>query len=221
MPIIAAILVLITGLTAGSFPEYEPAGNSAYTDDLQAEGYRNGYMDPARMMSVGGCVLERDAAYTYSLLVEAARKDGVRLGWEDCYRSWSQQNSAYNRRCPIIDVPIYKDNGAAGGVVHVGTKRARVCSGPPTAQAGRSNHGWGRAVDFTDGSGTLTCYDNEYYWMKQHAHHFGWVHPGWAACGGPNAEPWHWEFAGVTDPTLVAYTSSPAPGTPVVIEAAE
>ena len=95
---ILTIVILIAGLAPGEYPEYEPAGNSAYTADLQAAGYRNGYMDPARMMSVGGCLLERDAAYTYSLLMEAARRDGVRLGWEDCYRSYGQQKNAYNRR---------------------------------------------------------------------------------------------------------------------------
>src|SRR5919106_4915058 len=216
------IVILIAGLSPGDFPEYEPAGNSAYTADLQAAGYRNGYMDPARMMSVEGCVLERDAAYTYSLLMEAARANGVTLGWEDCYRSYGVQKSAYDRRCPVTDVPVYKDNGVAGGVTQVGTTRVRVCSGPPTAQAGFSNHGWGRAVDFTDGRGTLTCYDSEYYWMVQNAHYFGWVHPSWARCGGPNAEPWHWEFAGVTDPTLVAYTSPLTTQRPIaVIDAAE
>lgn len=217
---ILTIVILIAGLSPGDYPEYEPAGNSAYTADLQAAGYRNGYLDPARMMSVGGCLLERDAAYTYSLLMEAARMDGVRLGWEDCYRSYGQQKNAYNRRCPITNIPVYKDNGVAGGVTQVGTRQARVCSGPPTAQAGYSNHGWGRAVDFTEGRRTLTCYDSEYYWLKQHAHNFGWVNPYWARCGGPTAEPWHWEFAGVTDPTLVA-TITNATTTPILIEAAE
>jgi hypothetical protein len=219
MPKLLALFILIAGLGPGDLPEYEPAGNSAYTADLRAAGYRNGYMDPARMMSVGGCLLERDAAYTYSLLMEAARRDGVRLDWEDCYRSYGQQKSAYNRRCPITDVPVYRNSGP-GGVTQTGTRRVRLCSGPPTAPAGYSNHGWGRAVDFTDGRGILSCYDHAYYWLRQHAHSFGWVHPYWARCGGPNAEPWHWEYAGVTDPTLVAYITTVVVD-PTQIEAAE
>ena len=41
--------------------------------------------------------------------------------------------------------------------------------------------------------------------MQGNAHRFGWVHPDWAHCGMSTQEPWHWEFAGVTDP-------SPGPG---------
>jgi hypothetical protein len=35
--------------------------------------------------------------------------------------------------------------------------------------------------------------------MQGNAHRFGWVHPDWAHCGKVTQEPWHWEYAGVTD----------------------
>jgi hypothetical protein len=39
--------------------------------------------------------------------------------------------------------------------------------------------------------------------MQGNAYRFGWVHPDWATCGKRTQEPWHWEFAGVTDPLLL------------------
>jgi LAS superfamily LD-carboxypeptidase LdcB len=82
-----------------------------------------------------------------------------------------------------------------------------VCTGPPIAYPGTSNHGWGRAIDFKDRRNVLTCYDEEFLWLKNNAHRFGWVHPPWAHCGMETQEPWHWEYAGVTDPTLVQFVT--------------
>jgi hypothetical protein len=207
MPGLLALVLLIAGLAPGEAPEYAPAGEEAYTLDLEVDGYRNGYMPSDRLMTINGCTLERDAAYTFSLMYEAAEKDGIRLRAESCYRTYSQQDRAYNRRCPWEDVPIYGDNGVSGGKVQTGTKQVRVCTGPPTARAGKSNHGWGRAIDFTDGRGVLTCYDEEFQWLKLNAHRWGWVHPDWAHCGSVMEEAWHWEYAGVTAPVLVGYVN--------------
>lgn len=203
--VFALLVVLIAGLGPGEEPEYVPAGAEAYSLDLELDGYVNGKMDPDRMMTVRGCTLERDAAYLYSKMLDAANEDGVDLRHEDCYRSYNQQASAYERRCPIVETAVFVADPVTGEQVQTGVKRARECSGPPVAPAGRSNHGWGRAVDFADGSGVLTCYDEEFHWLKNNAHRFGWVHPDWARCGLETQEPWHWEYAGVTDPTLVEY----------------
>ena len=196
--------MLVTSLGPGELPEYEPAGNEALTLDLELDGYENGRMDPDRLLRVGKCLLERDAAYTYSLMFEAAEEDGIRLRPTSCYRTYEVQDRAYNRRCPIETVPVFSED-SSGGKVQIGTKQARVCTGPPTARAGHSNHGWGRAIDFTDGRGLLSCYDREFLWLQRNAHRFGWVHPAWAHCGSALEEAWHWEYAGVTDPTLVDY----------------
>ena len=206
MPIaFSLIVILIAGLGPGEDPEYAPAGTQAYTVDLEVDGYVNGRMEPARLMTVAGCTLERDAAYLYSLMVDAAREDGITLGFEDCYRSFSVQASAYERRCPVVETAVFGVDPETGEQVQTGIKRARECTGPPVAPAGRSNHGWGRAVDFATRYSVLTCYDAEFHWLKLNAHRFGWVHPDWAHCGRATQEPWHWEFAGVTDPKLVKY----------------
>lgn len=208
MPIVFSLIVALFGsLGPGEEPEYAPAGSEAYTLDLEVDGYVNGRMDPARMMTVSGCTLERDAAYLYSLLMDAARKDGIDLRSEDCYRTFGAQASAYERRCPVVETAVFGVDPETGEQVQTGTKRSRECSGPPVAPAGRSNHGWGRAVDFATRSSVLTCYDEAFHWMKLNAHRFGWVHPEWAHCGKKTQEPWHWEFAGVTDPQLVQYVS--------------
>lgn len=206
MPIVFVLLAAMTfGLGPGEEPEYAPAGDEAYSLDLELDGYVNGRMESDRMMSVGGCTLERDAAYLFSLLMDEARKDGMDLRYEDCYRSYDQQARAYERRCPVVETAIFRLDPDSGEKVQTGTKRERECSGPPIAPAGRSNHGWGRAVDFAARYSVLTCYDEEFHWLKLNAHRFGWVHPEWAECGKETQEPWHWEFAGVTDPTLVQF----------------
>lgn len=200
---LAILITLIAATHGGQAIEFEPAGDQAYTADLIAEGYVNGSMDTRRLMTVDGCTLERDAAYTYSLMLEAAAQDGVRLRHEDCYRSYQRQDAAYNRRCPWEDIPIFGKDAETGEEVQVGTKRMRVCTGPPTAPAGKSNHGWGRAIDFRNQRGVLSCTSSEFHWLKENGHRFGWVHPPWAACGKATAEPWHWEYAGVTTPILL------------------
>ncbi len=204
MPILLALIILIAGLGPGELPEYEPAGSEALTLDLEIDGYENGRMDADRLLKVGSCLLERDAAYTYSLMIEAAEEDGMRLRYTSCYRTFSVQDAAYNRRCPVESVPVFSDD-SSGGKVQTGTRSQRVCTGPPTARAGQSNHGWGRAVDFREGRGLLSCYDKEFLWLQRNAYRFGWVHPPWAQCGERLEEAWHWEFAGVTDPTLVDF----------------
>lgn len=197
--VFALLVLLTTGLGPVAEPEYIVAGDKGYDDDLKAAGYVNGHMDPDRMLSFRGCLLERDAAYMYALMYEAAERDGVRLRTEDCYRTYGEQDAAYNRRCPWTEVPASASPGSSG------VKKVRICSGPPTAPAGKSFHGWGRAIDFKTSRGILSCYSDDFHWLKNNAHRFGWVHPAWAHCGKKTEEPWHWEFAGVTDPTLVEF----------------
>lgn len=200
-----AVFVAITPLKA--LGDYVPAGFAAYTEDLQQEGYVNGQMDRDRMMTTRGCLLERDAAYTFSKMMEAADRDGVRLGTDDCYRTFWTQKASWERRCPFTQVAV-RVTDPDSGVVGTGFRTYRVCSGPPTARAGESNHGWGRAIDFTDGRGVLTCRDRAFQWLQANAYKYGWVHPPWAQCRMPTEEAWHWEWAGVVDENLVPGYSS-------------
>jgi LAS superfamily LD-carboxypeptidase LdcB len=78
-----------------------------------------------------------------------------------------------------------------------------VCN-VPTAVPGRSNHGWGRAIDVVDTTGrrasVLSCSDPQFEWLVENGPTFGWVLPSWARCNKSTAEPWHWEWAGLTGP---------------------
>jgi LAS superfamily LD-carboxypeptidase LdcB len=154
------------------------------------------------MLSVNGCLLERDAAYMFALMEEAAEKQGITLGAMDCYRTYSRQKAAWESRCPLVEREVKAFDPQSGTPTKVVT-RQRECSGPPTARPGHSNHSWGRAIDFSDGYGVLTCTDEDFLWLQGHAHEFGWVHPPWAHCGQPLEEAWHWEWAGVIEATLV------------------
>lgn len=184
---------------------YGPRSNQAISEDLRALGYRNGNMPSTRLLEVEGCLLERDAAYTLSLMLEAARNDGVSLYAQECYRSLSSQVAAYDRRCPEVEEEITKVDPETGEEEVVKVKKSRSCSGPPIARPGRSNHGWGRAVDFGQGRRVLACGDAGFAWLQENASRFGWVHPPWAHCGRSTQEPWHWEWGGLTDelPLLV------------------
>lgn len=61
------------------------------------------------------------------------------------------------------------------------------------ATPGKSNHGWGLAVDLCGG---INSYGTEQYnWMLANANSFGWFNPPWAQEGGAGPqEPWHWNF---------------------------
>ena len=207
LKVFALVAVVVAALGPGELPQYVPAGNEAYSLDLKLDGYVNGKMDSSRMMTVEGCTLERDAAYLFSLMVTAAAEDGITLRYQDCYRSYSEQKAAFERRCPWVETPILALDPLTGEEIQTGVDRERVCSGPPVAPPGASNHGWGRAVDFANRDRVFTCYDREFHWMMNNAYRFGWVHPAWARCGKSTQEPWHWEFAGVTDPILVPYVT--------------
>lgn len=179
--------------------DYHSISDEAYTADLIQAGYHNGDMPSFRMIEVGNCLLERDAAYTLSLMLEAARADGVDLVPHYCYRSFSAQTQAYDRRCPIEEEELTRTDPLTGEEVVTGVRKVRSCSGPPIATPGRSNHGWGRAIDFGNGRRVLSCHDSQYRWLQDNGARFGWVHPAWAECGRATREPWHWEWGGVTD----------------------
>lgn len=195
-------LSLVLALMSPLATDYVPAGFEAYTLDLVEEGLQNGYMPYSRMLSVNGCLLERDAAYMFALMEAAAEKQGINLRADNCYRTYGTQQRAWETRCPFVEREVKAFDAETGTTTKV-MSRQRVCSGPPTARAGHSNHSWGRAIDFSDGYGVLTCYDEEFLWLQGHAHEFGWVHPPWAHCGEPMEEAWHWEWAGVIEATLV------------------
>ncbi|HUR50559.1 MAG TPA: M15 family metallopeptidase [Mycobacteriales bacterium] len=74
--------------------------------------------------------------------------------------------------------------------------QVRVFRSKPNLAAtpGRSQHGWGRAVDLCGGVQHFSS--PPHLWLKQNALSFGFTHPDWAEPNGTRPEPWHWEFQG-------------------------
>ena len=62
------------------------------------------------------------------------------------------------------------------------------------ATPGRSQHGWGLAVDL--GCGVQGFGSEAHRWMQANGPAYGWIHPAWAQIGGSRPEAWHWEYVG-------------------------
>ncbi len=100
--------------------------------------------------------LHAPAAASWNNLVEAARADGFELRITDSYRSYEQQVDLANRK------GLYSQGGYA-------------------ATPGKSNHGWGLAVDADVRDPAMQ------QWLQVNGPRFGWVE-------SVPREPWHWEF---------------------------
>ncbi|MFC4060946.1 D-alanyl-D-alanine carboxypeptidase family protein [Planomonospora corallina] len=112
-----------------------------------------------------GHQLRADAAIAFISMNEAYRKRfGRPMCVTDAYRSLAEQQSVYYRRPGFAAVP------------------------------GRSNHGWGLAVDLC--GGVQNFRSAEFNWVEANGKKFGWIHPAWAYSSP--FEPWHWEY----DPKL-------------------
>jgi D-alanyl-D-alanine carboxypeptidase len=138
---------------------------------LQVHGIesRNGRLADADLVPVGGgwngraARLLPPAASAWEAMRGAAAAQGVELYAIDTYRSWDVQHRAHQAYLR-------------------GDKAANVL--PP----GHSQHGYGLAVDLTNGS-LIGPGDVEWQWMQEYGRSFGW-HP-------ISNESWHWEFRGL------------------------
>ncbi|HEX8498348.1 MAG TPA: D-alanyl-D-alanine carboxypeptidase family protein [Actinomycetales bacterium] len=131
-------------------------------------GYPNGAIPLSALCPLWGAPghhLRADAAAAFDALSQAYAADhGAALCVTDSYRPYADQ--------------------------------VRLARTKPTlaARPGRSNHGWGLALDLCGGIQTFGSAGHE--WMRFNAPAFGWFHPAWAQAGGSKPEAWHWEFAG-------------------------
>lgn len=70
-------------------------------------------------------------------------------------------------------------------------KRLKSERGGYAAVPGRSNHGWGLAVDFC----SMETSGAPWAWLNENGALYGWENPDWAKKGGSGPhEPWHWEY---------------------------
>jgi len=70
-------------------------------------------------------------------------------------------------------------------------RHLKATKGGLAAVPGRSNHGWGLAIDMCGNETRGASFD----WIKENGAIYGWANPGWALSGGSGPhEPWHWEY---------------------------
>lgn len=124
----------------------------------------NGQLKTADLCTLwdGKTQLRADAAVSLAVLNEAyVARFGADLCLVSGYRTLSQQ----------ISVKAQK-----GGLA---------------AAPGKSNHGWGLAVDLCSSETS----GSKWTWLNQNAPSYGWDNPEWARPGGSGPyERWHWEY---------------------------
>lgn len=131
-------------------------------------GEANGFLSDGGLcpLPVGsGHRLRTDAAQAFEALNRARQAaTGVPLCVTDSYRSYPAQVSLFKTKPGLAATP------------------------------GRSQHGWGLAVDLCGG---VQSFGSEaHLWMQANAPQYGWIHPGWARQGSSRPEAWHWEYVG-------------------------
>jgi len=80
----------------------------------------------------------------------------------------------------------------SGGYRTLAAQRAvKAQKGGLAAVPGKSNHGWGLAVDLCQDQTSGT----KWAWITENAPTYGWENPAWAQPGGSGPyERWHWEY---------------------------
>jgi hypothetical protein len=175
--LLLAVLVAMTSVLVTAAPPNPAAAadtNPIHPDNrpTAVAGASNGALNEAELRQVSpACITYWRAAPSLISLLAAAHRDGIRLAPAECYRDYAGQVEMRNYWC-------------GQGACHM------------AAVPGTSNHGWGKAVDFSDQFGSLTFDSAAYAWLKGHAGWFGWNHPGVMEPGGSVPEPWHWEWVG-------------------------
>ncbi|MCK8788081.1 D-alanyl-D-alanine carboxypeptidase family protein [Roseomonas sp. NAR14] len=128
---------------------------------------RNGELDPASLVSIGGPHrLTAPAATAYQQMIAAAREAGFNIAPTDSYRTLAQQQALARRK------GLYSQGGYA-------------------AAPGTSRHGLGEALDLgvvgPDGR-IMPLPQQAQAWLQQNGGRFGFE--------TIPREPWHWQFRG-------------------------
>jgi hypothetical protein len=147
---------------------YAPGGTGGQCQPPSATGEANGFLSEATLCPLETAPSHRlrtDAARAFDALSRARQAaSGSLLCVTDSYRDFAGQVDVFRRKPQLAATP------------------------------GRSQHGWGLAVDL--GCGVQSFGSEPHRWMQQNAAAFGFHHPRWAQQDGSRPEAWHWEYAG-------------------------
>lgn len=97
-----------------------------------------------------------------------------------------------------------RDLCITGGYRTLAAQRRLAATKPGLAATpGKSNHGYGLAIDLCSSeTGSTTVMS----WLRTNGPVYGWVNPAWAQRGGAGPyEPWHWEYEPGTTAMGTAY----------------
>lgn len=142
-------------------PVHPPAAAGSLYEHPRDLGMQNGRLDTNKLSDADGKgnLMWTNAAYYYQEMVKAASKDGADLTIGNSYRTYDRQVTL------------------------------KAQKGHMAATPGKSNHGWGMAIDFAFGSNQGST---GFRWLTAHAvkFHFHWLNERTKS----PFEPWHWEF---------------------------
>ena len=132
----------------------------------------NGNPNKINLTTVYGVTLESEAAANYKKMIDDMRLDGVDVNKVGGFRSYESQ---YN----LIDWEYLESTGKF---------RTTWDNSVPAAPPGRSNHGWGKAIDVMSAPAAQK-------WIRENGVKYGWV---WYKKDGGEGEsinePWHFIF---------------------------
>lgn len=145
----------------------QAAGGSSTNTEFEPNGENGRLPDSALVALRRGGRLRADAARDWDRMQEAAAREGVTLTAGSTYRTYQRQLELWNSSTRPL------------------SERARWVARP-----GRSNHGWGIAVDVSELFGRSASNAQTvaaYRWLNRNAARFNFYQRmSW--------EPWHWEY---------------------------
>lgn len=120
------------------------------------------------------------AATAWNCLKLAAYFDGISLDHVGAYRTLGQQTTLFKQRYSLTPQGRNITRKLNGQTYYLRDGFA------PASTPGKSNHGWGLAIDVADCSG-----DRLAWLLAGNAEKFGWF---WSVANGPQAEQWHLQY---------------------------
>ena len=179
-----AVMYVEIGLDKDFYTDIKPADTSKGTLILVNKYYSIDDKYDADLETLGDGYgkgkLNKEAASHFREMVDAAKKDGIKLRSVSAYRSYSSQKSIYNNY-------VNKDGRAKADTY--------------SARPGHSEHNTGLAVDINTASSSAHFENTkEYEWLINNSYKYGFIlrYPeNKMFITGYKYEPWHYRYLNV------------------------